>query len=109
MASPIYDGYTLRGKIPAHGPFPEVNFKYRLALDEQIAEYKEAPANTPKKAAAAKAAFLAKFLVEWDLDQPVSADSIRKLISPVVAELFAYVTGYRADEQEEDEKNSGGE
>lgn len=107
----IHDGYTLDGRIPAFGHHPEVSFRYRPALPEQVYEYTNAPKKTGKEELKAVVDLLLKHLVSWDVrDQagetvPVTADNLKRIPHRVQQKMVDYVTGYAAEEAAADAKN----
>lgn len=112
MASYINDGYTLKATIPARAPYPDLKFSYRPALDEDYGEYvAKAQGKTGKAATEAKAAFIAKHLVSWDVtdakgaEVAIDAASVRKLPPVVIGAILDYIVGYAVDAQDEDAKN----
>lgn len=106
MAGYINDGYTLKGKIPGKGPLPDLNFTYRMALDSDFSEYSQKQqGKTGKASTDCKVAFLAKFIKSWDIEAPLTVDTMKMLPLPVISMLFDYVLGYAVDDQVDDEKN----
>ncbi len=107
----IHDGYTLDGKTPPMGHAPEVSFRYRPALPEQVYEYQRATRNSGKEELRIVVDFLIKHLVSWDVVDksgetvPVTPETLRKVPYRILQKFLDFVTGYDILEQGQDAKN----
>lgn len=109
----IQDGYTLDGVVPKKGRLPEVRYRYRPALAEDVFGYLSAPKDTGKQAMTAAADFLTKHLVSWDVADekgealPVTKEALRRVPHLVLRQMVDTVMGYGqdSDAQEADVKN----
>lgn len=107
----ILDGFTLDGKIPARGPYQEVNFRYRPALAEDVYDYTQGKQDTGRQRLTATVALVAKHLASWDvLDDrgtpiPITSEVLRKVPQSHLEAMLNYVTGYTVAEQASDAKN----
>jgi hypothetical protein len=108
----INDGYTLDGKLPARGPWPEVKFRYRPALAEDVYEHLNAMRQASgRQQAKAAVDLLGKYLMSWDIEDakgevaPVTVENLRRLPQPILAGLVDHVLGYGEAQHEADAKN----
>ena len=110
----IHDGYTSDGKVEAAGRWPELNFRYRVALPEAVFEYRRACRAGGKEELAAAVSLLKGQLVSWDATlladgkeegAPVSPENIRRLPAPVLDRLVDLVCGYGPAQAAADAKN----
>src|SRR5438046_1370797 len=100
----IHDGHTLEGKIPARGHWPEVNFRYRPALPEDVYEYAYQSNAAPGKGRAkAVIGLLNRQLVSWDVTDekgesvPITAENLKRVPHGYLEKFLDYVTGYSAE------------
>src|ERR1051326_4803957 len=110
----IHDCYTLDGNVPALGSMPEINFRYRPALPEQVYDYLRSPKTNGKEELKAVIELLQKHLISWDIQeqqngQPssvaITAESLKRVPHRVQQKMVDYVTGYSVEEQAADAKN----
>jgi hypothetical protein len=110
MRLAIDDGFTLEAatKDTLTGPsgqtlakgLPVVNYRYRPALPEALAEWRYAmrAATSGKAELDAIAKLLADHLVSWDVIDgkgvalPIAAESVRKVPEPILNQLLDTVT-----------------
>lgn len=126
MSQMIEDGYTFPFTLPAVGPFEAITGMYRVALPEQVYEFRAAnqsPGFTAKRQMEATFKLLLghgknpiPHLRSWDAkakkpgeteekDVPISEEGLRTLLTSRLDKLVDYVCGYTFDQQEEDVKN----
>ncbi len=111
---PIDDGYdNFKGTVPAFGTRREINFQYRPAGDAAIRNWKWRCSASAAEEGSATLDLLATSLRGWDLTakdgSPLPID--RKTIDANLRHrereiIVTFVTGYSANEQRADEKNS---
>lgn len=127
----IHDGYTLSGKIASQHGFPEINFRYRPALPDQMNGWRTARIENGKDATNAIIRVLDKTVVSWDITDtvgvlrkildnpenlkdrqddevvmvPIVDKTLRAVPDLILKQLFDVVSGYGPDQQREDAKN----
>jgi hypothetical protein len=112
MAFLIADGFTLNGLIPAraglHGPG---NVTYPPAHPERVMEYLKGDESTPQKELTNWLKLLKEHLVSWDVEDKdgqvatISDACLRRVPHPALRVLLDHVTGYKATDWNELEKN----
>lgn len=107
----IRDGFTMAGAIPARGPYPALNFRYRPALPEDVYEFLEAKKNTGKARLAATVALIHKYLISWDVvddagEQVVAKPEVLRVVPQWYLEkIIDRVCGYTVEDESADLKN----
>ncbi len=107
----IDDGFIFTFAIPASGPWPAVNGRYRPALALEVRKYLQAPRETPEQSLSADVALLADKLVSWDVTDkngelvPIEKRILSRIPEVILQKMLSHVTGYGADQQEQDAKN----
>lgn len=125
MRLAIDDGYTLEASTkatiahPVSGQtlatdLPIVNFRYRPALPEALAEWRYATrgATSGKAELDATATLLADHLVSWDVVDgkgqalPITPETVRKVPEPILNQLLEIVTTWAPQQMEHAAGNS---
>jgi hypothetical protein len=110
----IFDGYNLDGKIPARpGHWPEIKFRYRPALAEELWEFHRTEEASGEQRMKATAKFLMDHLISWDITVaggnetvPITAANLRRVPAQILARFIDHVAGYvERGEAETDAKN----
>ena len=108
----IADGYTLDGSVKAFRRFPELKFRFRPPLHDEVQEwrYQFDRAASGREQAQATRALLEKHLVSWDAGEagttlPITAENLKRVDPQVIGKLLDAVLGYGPEEQEADRKN----
>jgi hypothetical protein len=117
MAHLILDGYTLEGRVAARGPWPELLYRYRPALSEEVFDYlsqsrANAGAASGKQSVRQAAEFACRHLVGWGLLNPqgesvaITPEVLARIPHPYLMAIVNEIMGYSSEQQVADLGNS---